>query len=107
LGGEIERLNSSLMDTETRLKQESASVKSRLASEVQQLQQTLDDQTRTGDELRAAVKRQARQVSELQSHLEHMERGYQGALDELQAVQRKALAVCNEVDTMRSSLDRH
>lgn len=103
---EIERLNSTLLDTETRLKQESASVKNRLASEVQQLQQSLDDQSRVGDELRAAVKRQGRQVLELQSHLEHMERAYQSALEELQAIQRKALAVCNEVDTMRSSLDR-
>lgn len=59
---EVERLSSALLDTETKLKQEAANVKSKLNTEVQSLQFSADEQERNLEVLRNLVQKQQRQI---------------------------------------------
>jgi len=106
LSTEVERLNSALLDTETKLKQEAANVKSKLNAEVQSLCFSAEEQERNLDVLKNLVQKQQRQIQDLQANYETMSRNYDMAINELSEIQRKALSICNEIDTMRTSLDR-
>lgn len=58
----MERLSAALLDTETKLKQEAANVKSKLNTEVQSLQFSAEEQERNLDVLRNLVQKQQRQI---------------------------------------------
>lgn len=106
LQSEVDRLNTVLIETESRIKSEAVTVKNKLNMEVTDLLMTIDEQERYTKELQSALKKQQRQIQDLQTGYDSVHRCYADSMEELSAIQRKASQLCHEVDNLRSSIDK-
>ncbi|XP_054157282.1 putative uncharacterized protein MYH16 [Oppia nitens] len=103
---QIDSLVHQLSETEDKVRNESNQIKTKLSNEVTDLLLTIDDQDRQIQDLQKMTKKQAKLIGDLTLELEASQRHYTDISETLTISQKKCQNLSNEVDDIRTALEK-